>query len=231
MKSSPPVFISTSTTNVPSIPEIKIDSTIDNLLHKGYLVENRVCANSSLIYLMAKTRLGDQVLIKIDIPQYSSSRPSSSDIQVDPSLIPPKINLIPDTAFVCNHTMCISENENFNLISENISKFNNSIIFYPVMLLSDILTDPVKSEQLIAISSEKIAKAASSQLHGYTQEFDQITNDITELSAAYDKIKDISPDTLSDSDQADYYAIQRTLFTLKDTRANLLNSAANKFLV
>ncbi len=56
-----------------------------------------------------------------------------------------------------------------------------------------------------------------------------MSDDITKLSEAYESIKDIHPDTLSDSDQADYYAIQRTLFNLKDFRTQFLNSVANGY--
>lgn len=270
----PPTFVSESdNTN---------DSTMEQLLQKGYVIENRVYEGSSLSYFIAKTRLGDHVFIRIDNSQYSSTFPiSNTDIQMENRssvvVVPQETKMgilqcleydICGAAFICNNSVCVSQRKSLdptgNFSEQNFifkngnpsfvgAKFNNSIVAYPVVPLSEILKDPIKSEERIAGASNAIAKVAFIRLRSYNQDLNdaikklieqssgldktidesekRMSDDIKKLSDAYESIKDIHPNTLSDIDQSSYYAIQRTLADLKDLRTQFLNSFANAYKV
>lgn len=278
---SPPVFISQARENVS--PEIRTDEIMEQLLRKGYIVEHRVYEGTYPSYMIARTRLGDRVFVRIDDQQYRMSFPqqltTTSDIQMEKRssvvLVPQETKMgvlqcldynICAAAFVCDNSICITQRrgtenssnfteENFVFKSGGTSftggKIGSSIVAYPIILLSEILKDPVKTEERISMASNEIAKVSFARLRSYDEDLrdavkrlttqsenlakfateadKELSRDIKKLSDAYDKIKDIAPDTLSDRDQADYYAIQRALVNKKELRTQILNSIASAY--
>lgn len=169
-------------------------------------------------------------------------------------------------AFICNDSICITErktgttpknttfvDENFVLRSGNIpfngARVGRSLVAYPIVNLSEILSDPRASEERISLASQEIIKNAFDRLESYNQDFidsiiilqnqsnnltqlvreveQNMDRDIQQLEKAYNKIKDISPDHLSDEDQATYYTIQRELRNLKELQIKFINAIAN----
>jgi hypothetical protein len=172
-------------------------------------------------------------------------------------------------AFVCNNSVCITRRRNYEqpgksgeFTEENYvfrsgkipfsgAKIGSSIVAYPIVSLSEILNNPMTTEEKIDKASNEIAKVAFVRLRSYhenlvdtikrlkkqSKSLDEFTSeaetslsrDIHKLSVAYEKIKDISPNTLPDEYQTDYYAIQRALANKKELRSRILNSVSSAY--
>lgn len=172
-------------------------------------------------------------------------------------------------AFVCNNSICITQRqgpeqigkapqfteENFILRNGGHSfiggKIGTSIVAYPIVMLSDVLKYPVKTEERVSSASNEIAKVAFARLRSYHEDLsdaikrlhsqsenlmkftdeaeNNLSNDIHKLSEAYEKIKEISPGNLSDQDQVTYYAIQRGLINKKELQDRVINSIASAY--
>jgi hypothetical protein len=271
---NPPAFVSASNISNNSL-EIRNDPIMEHLLRKGYVIENRIYDKYSPSYFMARTRLGDRVFILIDDIEYRKTfSQDPNDLQIEGrsslTVVPQETKMgvlqcleygICGAAFICNDNICINQRNtsdrinNFSeqtyiLMNKNKSfdtmKFNNTLVGYPIILLSEIMNNPVRSEHNISKASSTIAKTSFTQLQNHKKNYDEmlkklmeqssdldkvieetktkLNDDIEKLSKAYDEIKDIPPSTLSDVDQNSYYAIQKSLFDLKDKRTQFLNS-------
>jgi hypothetical protein len=196
------------------IPEIKdknvdmtsnLDTLSEKLGSKGYIVENRIYDNSSLCYLLAKTRLGDLVLIRVDSFQFSLPG-MINDIQLDNRssaiVVPHETKMgtlqciehgVCGAAYVCKDNICVTQRKGLdpmgNFSEETFSFKNginefvgNPIVPFPVISLSEILNNPIKREIKIAKASDAIAKVSFIRLRSYSQDFEDAVKRLIDQS-------------------------------------------------
>lgn len=227
---------------------VRSDYVMEKLLKYGYVIESLVYKENKLYYFLVKTRLGDRALIEIDNIHYRDSFPiittrntiqlkSKSNIKIIPQTISMGVEQclnydVCGTAFICNDNICISsanQEENYVLQSTN-----NLTGIYPVVPLSVVLSKPVEIEEKIAKILEDPFKKVEMHreyldktLYNLQKETinlkENLNKQITELENAYNSIKHISPETLPDKSQADYYAIQKLLADKKTLRNKLVD--------
>ena len=254
------------------------DEIIEKLLQNGYVIDYRMYEGPSIAHLLARTRAGDNVIVKIDSSHYRSSFPKipTNDIQLERKsavvLVPQETKMsvldclnydICGAAFICNNSICITEKkkhggetsfveENFVFRSQpSISggKIGRNIMAYPIVLLSKILENPLKIEDQISEQSKTIADMAFGKLENYQKELEEVVlilqkrskslesvnnmvksrldKEILDLEKMYLRIRGVSPKSLPEDLQADYYLILRTLAEKKKIREKYLNGVAN----
>lgn len=206
-ENKPPVFAiqklpekkSVVTFNNPFTPEPRNDEMMEKLLRNGYLIEYRLYEGSSITHLVAKTRAGDNVILKIDNSQYRNGFPKmpSNDIQLERKsavvLVPQETKLgileclnydICGAAFICNNSICITEKkgerseqsfteENFVFRTQpSISggKIGRNLVAYPILMLSKVLENPLQAEDQIAEQSKMISDLAFDRLDTYQKD-------------------------------------------------------------
>lgn len=106
--------------------ELRFDDIMEKLLHHGYLVEARVYVGSMVKFLIACTRRGDKVILKLDNELYRMTFPKSegeSDFQIEQRdggvvIVPQETKVgvlkclnydICGAAFVCDENFCVTE--------------------------------------------------------------------------------------------------------------------------
>lgn len=110
---------------------VRYDQIMDTLLNAGYTIEYRLYDGQTLTHLLARTVLGDRVVIKVVSPQYRATFPKlhsqSADIEMEHRsstiLIPQNIKMgalrclnddICGAAFICNGNVCTTERPSQN---------------------------------------------------------------------------------------------------------------------
>jgi hypothetical protein len=176
-----------------SLGEVREDTVMERLLRNGYLVKSRIYSGQKIAYLLARTKVGDCVFIKIDDPKYRDTFPTvemsgMDDIQTSPSavtIIPQDTKMgamecleyeICGAAFICNGAVCMAENPHrvpeIKSYKEQTLIFNsgaaaslgNSVMAYPIVNLSSLLADPKGMTDRIAVASNKLLNLAGQKV-------------------------------------------------------------------
>jgi len=170
----------------------RTDEVMEKLLNHGYVIEHRLYEGQFISQLVAKTRAGDMVLIKVDSAQYRASFPKipASDILLERksavTLVPQETkwgilqclnNNVCGAAFICSNSLCVTEKkvgkevsfteENFVFRSSpNLSggKIGRHLVAYPIIPLTKILEAPLAMEDQIASQTKLICELGFDRL-------------------------------------------------------------------
>ena len=248
---------------------------MDSLLRGGYLIQYRLSEGPRLLYLLGRSRAGDRLLIKVD-PGTELGRAHVPEIQMERRstlrAAPQELRVgalqclnydICGAAFVCNGNLCLAERPpqldaaidevDFSLRSPlgDEAALGKSAMAYPVVRLSELLSDPRGYEERVRVASEELALLGYQSLERSREEFlaqleevrgkilatATMTSDIRKdlddqiegLSEIYERIKDIHPSDLPDDQQAQYYLIMKSLADKKELRRRFINTLSNAY--
>lgn len=252
------------------------NNLLERLLAEGYLVQYRLYDGQVLLYFMALTRAGDPFLIRVDLPQARSGLGRVPEVQMERrpvlSVVPQEIKVgalqclnydICGAAFVCDGNLCLAERPNDGLgqqvqvVEEQFAlkspisgaRLGRSIVAYPVVQLSDLLSDLKGYEVRIAEASRIMAdlgyEILSQDTHSFLQALDEVRiellaaddlsknlrtdldQEIEKLTQIYSELRDLHPSDLPDEQQARYYLLLKTLADKKRMRRDFIDAAAN----